>query len=219
MRLRLYAPFVAAVFLALPLLLASGSEATPIGPACGSCAGGVFDLTHSAAPIATTATTETWEITYTADLATGPYTGGGSFLESVAIKVAANDTDFVTASLVSAPGGIAEWMEVSGGINAFGCSGEGAGFECARDKPPANAAPVSGGPYTWVWHVEVLTGTLLTGTNEASIKARFVDAMGNKKGPLLSEHITLSETPEPGMALLLAGPLLLLGSRRGIRRP
>jgi hypothetical protein len=212
--------FVAAVLLALPLLLASGSEATPIGPACDSCAGGVFDLTHSATPIATTATTETWVITYTADLAT--YTGGGSFLDSVAFKVTGADaSDFVTASLVSAPGGVVKWQEVTGGINAFGCSGEGAGFECARDIVPADAAPVSGGPYTWVWHVELLTGTLLTGTNEASIKARFVDTMGTKRGPLLSEHITLSETvvPEPGMALLLAGPLVLLGTRRGLRQP
>ncbi len=214
MRLRPCALIVAALF-ALPLLLAARSEATPIGPGCGSCAGGVFDLTRSASPIATTATTETWEITYTADLAT--YSGGGTFLESVAIKVTSGTT-FVVATLVSAPAGLAEWMEVTGGINAFGCSGSGAGFECARDIPPANAAPVSGGPYSWVWHVEVLTGTLLTGTDAASIKARFVDDLGLKRGPLLSEGITLS-VPEPGMAFLLAGPLLLLGARRRIRQP
>ena len=58
----------------------------------------------------------------------------------------------------------------------------------------------------------VKTGTLLTGTDAASIKARYVDALGNKKGHLLSEGITLSvfntPMPEPAGLGLMATALV-----------
>ena len=197
-------------------LVASAAGATPIGPNCGSCAGAIWNLTYVPVPVATTATTETWAITLSVD--TTSYSGGGSFIDAVAIKVAGN-SDFVSATLVSAPAGIGSWLEVSGGINAFGCSGSGVGFECARDVSPPNAAPVSGGGFSWTWNVTLRTGTLLTGTDAADIKARFVDAAGAKKGPLLSEAITVSAyntpTPEPGqLALMAAGLAAVLAWRR-----
>ena len=194
----------------LALGIASAAGATPIGPpSCGTCDGSIWNLTYNSTPVATTATTETWAITLSVN--TTSYTGGGSFIDAVALKVTGG-TDFVSASLVSAPLGIASWQEVSGGVNAFGCSGSGAGFECAKDPAPANAAPVSDVNLSWTWNVTVKTGTLLTGTNAASIKARYVDALGNKKGHLLSEGITLSvfntPMPEPGGLGLMATALV-----------
>ena len=205
----------AALFLALGIASASG--ATPIGPSCGSCAGAIWDLTYVPVPVATTATTETWAITLSVDATT--FSFPGSFIDAVAIKVTSGSA-FVSAALVSAPAGIGSWLEVTGGINAFGCSGSGAGFECARDVSPPNAAPVSAANHSWTWHVTVQTGTLLTGPNQADIKARFVDASGNRRGPLLSEDITLSAynipTPEPGqLGLLAAGLAAVLWRRRG----
>ena len=171
----------------------SSAEATPIGPSCGSCAGSVFDLTHGASPIATTATTETWAITYTVRPRDLQRREGRSSTRSRSRSPAAATSS--TASLVSAPGGVAKWLEVTGGINAFGCSGVGRGFDCAGTSLPADAAPglrraLHLGLRTW----RCKTGTLFTGLDQASIKARYVDANGAKKGPLLSEDITLGNT-------------------------
>jgi hypothetical protein len=53
-------------------------------------------------------------------------------------------------------------------------------------------------------------GTLFTGPGEASIKARYVDANGNKVGDLVSEKITVPEASATvllGMALVGVGLL------------
>jgi len=207
---------------ALGLLVASDAGATAIGPNCGTCQGSIYDLTYAPAPVATTATTETWRITLTID--TSGYDGSGVYLNTVAIKVAA---DFLAASLISAPGSLADWVEMSGGLNAAGCSGSGSGFDCVAFRAAIDVAPaVPGATYAWVFDIEVAGGDLFTGTDEASVKARYVSGTGLKVGALVSENITLStymtpHVPEPAAATLLvvAAVSLEITRRRGARGP
>ncbi len=196
--------------LAGPVLLAGIASADPIGPDCGTCQGSLYTLTYSGSPISTTSTTETFRITLTID--TSGYSGGGSFLDTVAIKVSSM---LVSASLFDAPGGVGAWTEVMGGLNASGCSGSGSGFDCAGANSTGVGVP-TGTPYQWTWDLEMDTGSLFTDPFEASIKARYVDSLGEKVGDLVSENITL-QIPEPAtLALLGLGTagLALAGRRR-----
>jgi hypothetical protein len=192
--------------LALGLLwgvaVASDAGATPIGPSCGSCQGSIYDLTYSGAPIASTVTTETFRITLTID--TSGYNGAGTNINTVALKVSSS---FVSAALVTAPGGAGNWVQMYGGLNAAGCSGSGSGYDCVRVALIANAPPVPAGTYTWEFDIEVSTGTLFTGVGESSVKARYGNGSVLKVGDLVSENITLS-VPEPSLALLFAAGLL-----------
>jgi hypothetical protein len=116
--------------------------------------------------------------------------------------------------LVSAPGGVANWVEMYGGLSAAGCSGSGSGYDCVRFAASLALAPaVPGGIYTWVFDIEVPTGTLFTGLDEASVKARYVRHNGVKAGALVSEGITLTNLPEPSAALLLVAALAAWGRR------
>jgi hypothetical protein len=122
----------------------------------------------------------------------------------VALKVSPS---FVSAALVTAPGGAGLWVQMYGGLNAAGCSGSGSGYDCVRVALIADAPPVPAGVYTWVFDIEVPTGTLFTGDLEASVKARYGNGAMLKVGDLVSEGITLS-VPEPSLALLCAAGLL-----------
>jgi PEP-CTERM motif len=187
----------------------SPAAATLIGPSCGTCQGSTYEISYSGTPIATTATTETWRITYTID-ATG-YSGGGTHLDTVALKVSSM---LVGATLVSAPGGIGLWNETLGGLNASGCSGAGSGFDCVEATAVGTSPVVPGFVYTWVFDLEMATGALFTGTDESSVKARYVDDGGIKVGDLVSENITLTLVPEPSTAALVLLGAALLGARR-----
>lgn len=194
------------------VFLAQQSEALPIGPSCDTCQGSTYDLTYDPTPVATSATSETWRITLTID-ASG-YSGTGSYINTVAVKVSSS---FLDAELIAAPGGVASWVEMTGGLNAAGCSGSGSGYDCVRWATTLALAPsVPGGPYQWTFDVTVATGKLFVGEAESSVKARYVNASGVRVGDLVSENLTLSKkstpsVPEPTTALLLAGAAVAHG--------
>jgi hypothetical protein len=184
-----------------------------IGPSCGTCQGSIYSLsTTTLTPISSTATTETWDITYTID--TTGYTGGGTHLSQVALKVSSSIT---AGSLIAAPGGVADWNVVMGGINAGGCNGSGSGFDCASATSIGVSPVVPGSISTWVFQLTLPTGGLFTGASQASVKARYVDDGGNKVGALVSEDITLSVVPEPS-ALVLVGAAAALSLGRARQR-
>lgn len=203
--------------IALPTLLFAGAaivQADTIGgPGSTCCEGAAYTLTYSGSPISSTLTTQTFQITL--DVNDAFYSGGGSFLDAVAIKVAA-PAHLHSASLVSAP---SDFPSLSGiGLDASGCAANGSGFVCTRAND--GGAPVSGSPYDFVFDITVDNGALLTGTNAASIKALYVNSDGKKVGALLSQDITLqiASAPEPSSALMLGsglfGALLLLRRTR-----
>jgi len=177
--------------------------ADPIGPNCDTCQGSVYTLSYNGTTLPDADPLhETFRIMYTIN--TSGYTGGGLRIDNVAVKVSSS---VFAASLVNAPGGAGGWNLVSGGINASGCDGSGSGFECADDTGTADAPTFKPGPgatYNWVFDITGDNGALFTGLNAASIKARYVDASGNKVGDLVSEDITLQvKTPEASTTVLL----------------
>jgi hypothetical protein len=200
------------ISLALPIAIAMVSSVATAdtiggpGSSCTTCDGAAYTLTYSGAPISLTATTQTFQIML--DVNDSSYTGGGSFLNAVAVQVAPS-SDVIAGSLLSAPGD----FSFSGieGLNANGCNGSNGGFLCA--EAVTNSVPVTGGPYDFVFDVTVKTGTLLTGLDAASVKAQYVDSNGKKAGALLSEPITLqtTATPEPSSYLTLGSGLLAMG--------
>jgi hypothetical protein len=195
--------------LALALLAGGAASADPIGPEdCSTCQGSILELLYDPTPIATNGTT-TYEITLRID--TTGYTGDGARIGEVAFKVSP-ELDAVT--LVDAPGGTSAWDEILGGINANGCQANGNnGFACASSQDETAAA--GSGVFEWVFQVGVPTPQdLFTEVFQGSIKARFLDAAGEKTGDLVSENITLQVIPEPQTALLLGAGLAALARRR-----
>src|SRR5215472_261980 len=202
-------PFAAAALAMFAVATPAG--ATPIGPpplTCtnNTCQGAIYELTYSGSPISSTSTTQTFEITLTID-PTG-YNGGGAFINAVAPKVSSAEN---SVTLASAPGVLANWTTLNGGINAGGCSMAGAGFVCAEDETPPSKIPLGDAPapkattYAWVFDITIPTGTLTPGAG--SIKVEYTDGSGHKVGALVSEPITIEVVPEPSTAVLLSAGL------------
>ena len=161
------------------------AQATPIGPSCSSCQGGIYDLTYS---MVNSTTFDFFLTIDTSGISTSP---AAANIGAVAIKpTSANPT---TITLLAAPGGTGDWTPGTGGINASGCDGSGGGFECA-DWTSGTGAPLPHtGTYTWEFQALFLSApALLTGTDAASIKVQFLDSSGSKTGALVSEDLTMS---------------------------
>ena len=196
------------VVLLIALVLAPClAQATPI-----TDTGVVFDATDQL--ISSTATTQTYRVTVTAN--TAGYTGtAGDFITSLAIKIANSVNSF---SLVSGPPGSAL---VDGGINASGCDGSGGGFVCDAFTPKV----LPNGTLTLVLNETIGTGTLLSGNLAASIKAEYckvgtgigTTGLGcpqTQNAGITSRDITLTPVtpvPEPITMFLSGTGLLLLG--------
>jgi hypothetical protein len=155
---------------------------------------------------------ESYRVTLGVD--TNGYTGTGSFLDQVAIKIS---SAVYASSLFDAPVGASAWALTPGGISSGGCSEAGAGFVCANSLSTLssgmgvsiNAGNGVGDDYSWVFDITVNNGGVFTAAGAASVKARFVNTAGNKVGDLVSEPMTLNvvtAVPEPETyAMLLAG--------------
>lgn len=178
-------------------------SAAPIGPDCSTCHDTIWDLTYTVVD----ADEFIYDFTLTA-------TGGANldyaYIDAVAIKVASNDGAYEgVQDLLSTPDGTA-WVDplLLGTLNASACNeGSAAGFACTSAVGTEPNGAAAGGTDTWVFRINLqdTPGLLLTGTDAASIKARFTDASGNKVGSLLSENITITQVPEPGTLLLMGG--------------
>jgi hypothetical protein len=203
-----------ALFACVALGLSSTvARANSIGPTCGTCQGSIYTLENLGLVTdlyTADGSADTWRIALTID--TSDYTGTGIRIDEVAVKVSSSVN---SATLVSAPGGVALWQLVTGGLNANGCSGSGSGFECSDWIVGSLGGAVIPGPLlTWVFDVDV-SSPLLTATNQASIKARYVDANNVKVGALVSENITLgTPVPEPATFGLLALGFSVVAARR-----
>ena len=193
-------------FLAL-LLLAMTSQ---LAAAVDSFQGTIWTLSYSGSALPDADPfNETFRVSL--DVDTIGYTGTGSFLDQVALKVSSS---LLGASLFSAPGGTSAWTLSAGGINSSGCSGSGGGFECADSAFALNSGKgvAIGGDYEWVFDLTMANGALFTGFNESSVKGRFVNSIGNKVGDLVSENVTLTTAvPEPEIYAMLAAGLGLMG--------
>jgi FlaG/FlaF family flagellin (archaellin) len=179
-----------AVFAAITLS-AGLSRGDVLGPDnCGSCFGSSYLLQYDPNNTTTVGADTVYDVFLTID-GTG-YTGAGSFINSVAIKIASSE-DTPPSSLVNAPGGAGVWSFQGGGLNASGCDGAGSGFICAQDS---DHAPVPGGPYTWEFHYAT-TASLLTGSLASSVKVLYTeDAAGLLQAGITSEGITLQPCGE-----------------------
>lgn len=200
---------IASLGAALCLGLAHGAAADPIGPEdCSTCQGTSIELLYGPVPDSSTS----FEITLRID--TSGYEGDGARIGEVAFKVS---PQLESVSLLDAPGGAGSWNEILGGINADGCQGnDNNGFACAASDDTNAATLPNDGVYEWVFQIGLSEADdLFTEMFQGSVKARFLDASGDKTGDLVSENITLQLIPEPGTLLLLgAGLAAIAGKRR-----
>jgi hypothetical protein len=185
---------------------ASTAFADSIGPDCGSgnCLGNVYTLNYS--QTGAQMGTDNYTITLTIDSSTFVDGTDSGFL----MAVSPNITGWSDATLVTAPGGTADWSSVmAGGLDSSGCNGHGTPFFCNDALSQGSFNEVgSSTPLTFVW--TITDSSLPTGTDGAAIKALFDSSSGKNLG-ITSADITLqpaSSVPEPSCLLLLSSGLI-----------
>ncbi len=131
------------------------------------------------------------------------------FLNAVALKLDAQDSDYTSVTLLSvlqapAPGTTISTFKAvqTGGLSAGGCDGSGNGFFCDQSSlttgVPVKAATDE---YLFEWLVNTTAGGALVAGNSASVKALYVDATGKQVG-ITSQDALLTG----GVPTLFGGP-------------
>jgi len=220
MNVRKFAAVIFAVSVALVIAPVFAHGDSIGGPTCGTCNGATFTLTYNPDPIASTATTQTFDFEYTVNVAGFNAAANGTqlYLEAIALKPASSVLD--PSTLLSAPGAIGNWTNplITGTLNSDACSDtSGDAFACTQATSLGSFNGFTVGQsktFTFDLAITVATGTIAA--FDSSIKAEFVNANGTKVGSLLSEHI---DAPEPSSALFLGLTLpgVALVARRRIR--
>lgn len=181
------------------LVFSTGSAFATLPPTSLTIDGAVYTMTD------TQVGSGDYKFTLNIDLAS--YTGGGSFLNSLAFQVNGNSS-FSSFNLLSTPDGLANWTYVPGGLNAGGCDNQGAPWACIKDSANGgkgySITPLSS--HTSDKYVFEFKGVTLSDLG-VELKANYVNGSGKKMGSLISLPITpVSAVPEPQTyAMMLAG--------------
>lgn len=199
---------------ALALVVSAPAKAdtiTYVSGVCSTCQGASYTLTVTGTPGGTS-------VSVTLVLNTTGWTGGGTQVGGVAVKI----SDSVTGgSLTSAPtGGGGDWTptvfstNLSGGNVVNNCTGSGSGWACVyQASTPFDNAPL-GGTYTFAWTLTGAAGFAdgaLAGTFLPSVQMKPDSATGTFTGQLISDTGE-TQVPEPGtLALFGTGLLGLAG--------
>lgn len=149
------------------------------------------------------------------------YSGGGTTLSNVGIKVSES---VASASLLSTNTSFATGalLDVSNGLNAGGCSGSGSGFLCVSGTQALSGKNdgTNAADFWFSFLVNTPSGVSVDASSDGVggiVKARYMDVYGSKAGSLVSETIA-APIPEPSTyALMLAG-LAAVGFMAGRRR-
>lgn len=168
----------------------------------------------------TTLATNDYRFTLNIDLS--GYTGGGSYLDSLAFKVGSQTPAF---SLLSAPDATSNWSVASGNLNAGGCGGGSSGSVCITDTAnPYGLNISSSNLLTFIFDM----GNNAMTSNGLQLMALYRDSTGKKAGSLVSKDLTLPSTtttgnvspvPLPAAAWLFGSALLgftLLSNRKTV---
>jgi hypothetical protein len=148
------------------------------------------------------------------------FSAGTGFLTDFSLQFKTGSDTSTSVSILSAPGGAADWGTEAGGLDASGCNGKGAnsGDVCVKDLGSANAT-VPGGPYSFELAVTMPGTDALTAASDikAGYNSTEIPSKTQNLG-LTSMAITIqpSTVPEPRTTVLLVigGLLMAFAARR-----